>query len=135
MASFFTQNNSQIICNGLEKTIESLTTLNFAFFTMHLSLFSISNTLTKLFALTFLPRGFLFPQISPGRSLAQFTSSLKHCPLNESFPYHLTLKCSANLFPSSLYASSLLYFVYTLIIRDTFLCVVFFLLSLLNSFH
>ena len=60
MPSFLTQ-KSQILYNDLQKAIESLDHSQPCLFTLPLAAFCAPNTLSKFFALTFLPGGFLFP--------------------------------------------------------------------------
>lgn len=98
-AFFFHSENSQILYNDLHETIESLNHSQACLFTAHLAASYTSNTLNTFSALTFFPPAFLFPQMSAGWLSHQFTPLLKHCPLPETCPYHLILKCSANILP------------------------------------
>lgn len=115
---FFTQSNSQILYNGLQNMIQSLTTSTLPF-----SPFCTSNTLSKLLPqdlCTYFPsiRGFLLPQISAGRLLVGWLPQTiqifaQILPSQWDLALHHILKCSPNLSPSTLHATSLLYFVYT----------------------
>lgn len=114
--AYYTQSNRQILYSGLWNTIQSYHSHASLFHSAFGSFPYLKHTKQALASGSlYFPSSWIS---SPSAirwlagSLKQFRSLFKYDPLSETFPYHIILKCSSDLFHGTLCATLSFYFVY-----------------------